>query len=137
MVDSPRQPKSGLFVSPILRRADQAAVAVVLLVSLAAIAVYWINRGGHHGRLIEIDRARPQSAQFKLDVNTADWPELAQLPGIGETLSQRIVQVREADGPYQSHADLQRRVRGIGPRTLERIEPFLLPIAQTEAVAGP
>ena len=65
----------------------------------------------------------------------SDWPELSQLPGIGEALARRIVESREADGPFADHQQL-RRVRGIGPRTLERSTPYLRPVAETANVAG-
>ena len=64
------------------------------------------------------------------------WPELTQLPGIGETLARRIVESRRQAGPFADHEDI-RRVRGIGPRTLERISPYLQSMPAAAAVAGP
>jgi len=109
----------------LLRRADQAAVAVLVVGALLGIGGWWISHGG--GRLIEIDRAESLSARFEVDINAADWPELMQLPGIGETLSQRIVESRKMSGPFVDHDDL-RRVRGIGPKTMEQIRPYLRPM---------
>ncbi len=117
------------------RLADQAGVALLVLVALAGILSWWISQGGLQRRLIETERAPPQVAAFRVDVNTADWPELSQLPGIGETLAQRIVESRTVRGRFLDHQDL-RRVRGIGPKTLERIRPFLLPIADGNTLAG-
>ena len=108
----------------LLRRADQAAVAALVAAALLAMAGWWTAHGGWRGRLIEIDRADPFTARFEVDINAADWPELMQLPGIGETLAQRIVESRQAAGPFVDHEDL-RRVRGIGPKTLEHIRPYL------------
>ena len=90
---------------------------------------------GVHGGLIEIDRAEPLVARFQVDINAATWPELAQVPEIGEVLARRIVEAREKGGRFVDHADLL-RVNGIGPRTLERMEPFLLPMPGQEEVAG-
>jgi competence protein ComEA len=112
-----------------LRRADQACAAAVLVIALAAMALTWLYRGGPRGGLIEIDRAPRREVDFKVDLNTADWPELALLPGVGRTLAQRIVASRELDGPFQRPEDL-RRVKGIGPKTLARMTPYLLPIEQ-------
>jgi competence protein ComEA len=64
----------------------------------------------------------------------ADWPELSLLPDIGEQLAKRIVANRRQNGPFRDLEDL-RRVRGIGPRTLEGMKPFLLPLADLEATA--
>ena len=110
-------------------------MALLLLAALAGILSWWISQGGVQGRLIETERAPPQVAAFRVDVNTAQWPELSQLPGIGETLAQRIVQSRAVRGRFLDHQDL-RRVRGIGPKTLERIRPYLLPIADGNTLAG-
>ena len=110
----------------LLRRADQAAVAVLLLAGLAGTLGWWLSHGGLRGRLIEVERAQPRTAAFEVDVNTATWPELVQLPGIGESLARRIVESRQADGPFFDYEQL-RRVKGIGPKTLERIRPYLRP----------
>jgi competence protein ComEA len=118
----------------VLRRADQAVVAVLVLAGLGATVGWWVGHGGHRGQLIELERSEPQMAKFQVDVNSADWPELAQLPGVGETLARRIVEARQKDGPFLDHNDL-RRVRGIGPKTLERIRPHLLPMPEGKALA--
>jgi competence protein ComEA len=118
-----------------LRRADQAIVGVMVLSALVAMGSYWVVQGGLTGGLIEIDRAEPLSAQFMVDLNKAEWPELAELPEIGPTLAKRIVESRTAAGPFVDHEDL-RRVRGVGPLTLERMKPYLLPMPGRGDVAG-
>jgi len=119
----------------LLRRADQAAVAVLILAGLAATIGWWISRGGWQGRLIEVERAESQVAGFQVNVNEADWPELTQLPGIGPTLARRIIESRQTEGPFRSHDDLL-RVRGIGPKTLEQIRPYLRPLPSPASPAG-
>jgi len=119
----------------LLRRADQVGVAALVLAALAAMIGWWIAHGGLWGRLLEVERAEPRSVRFEVDINQADWPELVQLPGIGKTLAERIVQSRQKDGPFLDHEDL-RRVRGIGPKTLETIRPYLKPMADRRALAG-
>lgn len=121
--------------SPLLRRADQLVVGVLVITCLVLMAVYWFIHGGHRGELIEIDRATPLRVQFVVDVNQAEWPELAQLPGVGETLARRIVESRQTDGRFLDHSELL-RVDGIGPLTLQRIEPYLLPLPGGSDVAG-
>ena len=68
-----------------------------------------------------------------VDPNTAPWWELTVLPRIGESTARRIVEYREAgpptdteaaSGAFQRAADLE-RVRGIGPKTVQRIAPYL------------
>jgi competence protein ComEA len=118
-----------------LRRADQATVAGLVVAALTAMGVYWVVQGGPRGELIEIDRAEPLTAKFLVDVNKAEWPELAELPEIGEIIAKRIVETRQLTGPFADHEDL-RRVPGIGPITLERVRPYLLPMPERGAVAG-
>lgn len=119
----------------LLRRTDQAAVAGLVLMALASTVGWWISQGGLSGRLIEVERADPQTAAFQVDPNTADWPELIQLPGIGQTLAQRIVESRQTNGPFLDHEDIT-RVRGIGPKTLDGIRPYLLPMPPAADLAG-
>jgi competence protein ComEA len=107
----------------------------MVFAALVAMGSYWVVQGGLTGGLIEIDRAEPLTAKFLVDINQADWPELAVLPEIGPTLAQRIVDSRESSGPFVDHNDL-RRVRGIGPLTLERMRPYLLPMPNRGDVAG-
>lgn len=130
-----QQPKPPRERGLLLRRLDQVAVAALVLSALAGVGAYWSAQGGFQGRQIEIDRATPQSVAFEVDLNTAAWPELSVLPNIGETLARRIVESREAEGPFTEVDDLQ-RVRGIGPRTLEQLRPYLRPIAPGGNVAG-
>jgi len=60
----------------------------------------------------------------RLDINTADATELEELPGIGPALSARIVQFRDANGPYASLEELD-AVPGIGPAMMARLEPLV------------
>ena len=120
---------------PLLRRLDQVAIAAILGLAWLAIVVGLVARGYHRGELIEVDRADPQTIAFRVDVNRAGWPELALLPGVGEVLARRIIESRKQRGPFRAFDDL-RRMRGIGPKTLEGIRPYLLPIPDREAVAG-
>jgi competence protein ComEA len=119
---------------PLLRRMDQAAVAALVTFALAGMGLYWFVHGGHRGELIEIDRAEPLTARYLVDINSAQWTELAELPEVGETLARRIVESRAAAGPFGDHDDLL-RVNGIGPRTLEKLRPYLLPMPHQEDVA--
>ena len=109
-------------------------MAVLAAGALALLAAMWWRHGGHRGGVVDIDRAPPLVAKFQVDVNRADWPELMQLPGIGPTLAQRLIDDREQNGEFRDIEELN-RVSGIGPRTLERIRPYILPIPkETEFV---
>lgn len=135
MMQPNRNPKPAPKQPVWLRRVDQAVVAGLVLAALMAMVGYWFVQGGAQGRLIEIDRAAPLQAHFAVDINQADWAELTQVPGIGETLARRIVAVRAQRGAFADHEDLL-RVKGIGRKTLDRMRPYLLPMAGGGEVAG-
>ncbi len=56
-----------------------------------------------------------------IDVNAASVDELQRLPGVGPVMAGAIV----AGRPFRSVADLD-RVRGIGPKTLDKLRPFVV-----------
>ena len=57
-------------------------------------------------------------------INTADLYELTELPGVGETIGQSIIDERENRGPFYYPEDLL-AVRGIGEKTLEGLRDML------------
>jgi len=120
----------------LLRRADQAALAAAVVVCLASMVGWWLWQGGGQGRIIHIEQAEPLEATFAVDINNSYWFELAQIPDIGETLGRRIVAEREQNGPYLDHDDMRQRVSGIGPKTLEQMQPYLLPMPPSGTIVG-
>ncbi|MCL4204398.1 MAG: ComEA family DNA-binding protein [Pirellulaceae bacterium] len=123
----PKQTETRTQSGSLLSRMDQAAIAVILAVSLVVIVSSAWTRGFHRGGVIDIDQSEPWEIKFQVDINTADWPELSLLPNVGEVLARRIVESRQQHGPFAHHDDLL-RVSGIGPKTLAGIRPYLLPM---------
>jgi len=59
-----------------------------------------------------------------IDINTASQAELESLPGIGPTTAVKIIEYREANGPFLNTEDII-NVSGIGPGTYERIKDLI------------
>ena len=61
---------------------------------------------------------------IRININTASDEELTDLPGIGPVLAGRIVEYREAHGPFAAPEDLI-HVSGIGEKKLADILPHV------------
>jgi len=120
-MDEPSQSKAPNVRSSI---PGQTFVLVVSALALAALIWQAIARprlhtpsGPEAGSVVWPD--------MRVGLNSASPAEFTVLPGIGEKLALRIVEDREANGPFTSLEDLQ-RVPGIGPVTLERIKELVV-----------
>ena len=60
----------------------------------------------------------------KININTASAEELTALQGIGETLSERIVEYRETNGDFSSIEDVM-NVNGIGESRFFSIKDYI------------
>jgi competence protein ComEA len=68
--------------------------------------------------------ARPPSADRRINVNTANGNQLEALPGIGPALAQRILDYRQANGPFARPEDIK-KVKGIGDSIFEQIKELI------------
>lgn len=60
----------------------------------------------------------------KINLNTATAEQLTAVPGIGEKLAARIVEHRQKNGSFKSVQELM-NVKGVGEKSLGKLEPFL------------
>jgi len=65
-------------------------------------------------------------ARVRVTLSTATAEELTQLPGIGPSRAEAIIQFRRQHGKFKSVDELN-RVSGIGPATVERIRKYVVP----------
>jgi competence protein ComEA len=82
---------------------------------------------------VEVDTLQPDTTHRqkatppppgRLNLNTATAAQLETLPRIGPKMAERILAFRAEHGPFRRVQDLT-RVRGIGEKTLARLEPYL------------
>jgi competence protein ComEA len=93
-------------------RADEATPAVQLPVS-APPPVPVASSSGVTG------------ADDKVHLNTATVEQLDTLPGIGPVIAQRIIDYREANGPFAAPEDIM-NVKGIGQATYEKLKDLIV-----------
>ena len=109
-------------------RTFDPCVTLTVCLTVGFLLVAW--RGA-----VRVDSARPRPSPLEsVDPNQAPWEELTVLPGIGETRARAIVRFRECNAHGQNDrrgkpvfrraADLA-QVRGIGPRTVARVGPYV------------
>jgi len=72
----------------------------------------------------KIGKASKPVLSGKLNINTAVASDFMKLPGIGPSKAERIVSFPGKNGAFKRVADL-RRVKGIGYKTLKKLEPHL------------
>ena len=72
-------------------------------------------------RAPEAEPVTAETEEGRIDLNTADADELTELPGIGQTLAERIIAYREQYGGF-SAAEQIMDVPGIGRATYEKLE---------------
>jgi len=57
----------------------------------------------------------------KVNINVASLDQLAKVNGIGAAMAQRIIDYREANGPFSDIAQIQ-NVKGIGASVYEKMK---------------
>ena len=62
------------------------------------------------------------AAWAAVDVNTATEAQLQDLKGIGPSTARAIVKDRSDHGAYKNADDLSKRVKGLGPKSLAKLE---------------
>ena len=103
-----------------LTKTEIALLALAVLFA-AAMLFYRANRTGDGVWQITTQKSTTQEETIQpVNVNTATVEELIEVEGIGPTLAARIVEYREANGPFQTIEDLD-NVKGIGPSLIENI----------------
>jgi len=68
--------------------------------------------------------AKKKPPAHPININTATATELQQVPGIGPSTAQKILDTRKSYGAFKSVDDLL-AIKGIGPKKLEKMRKYL------------
>ncbi len=93
---------------------------VILAAVVAALAIGLLVQAARFSTARLADEARV----FRIDPNTAPYELIQTLPRIGSSRARDWVKARQKR-PFRSLRDLEARVAGIGPATIQAIAPFL------------
>lgn len=76
------------------------------------------------GENVLVSDAAAANGNGLVNINTGSQSELMTLNGIGESLSQAIIDYRERNGNFESTEDIK-RVSGIGDKLFQKLEPYI------------
>lgn len=119
----PRRFPSGFFAS----HKPQMLVCVLVVAVLLGGAYYSSRVSEGTPKVVystALDEAKTEAqTPLLVDINAADAKELDELPGVGPSTAEEILDHRRHKGKFRSVDELD-EVKGIGPKTLEKIKPF-------------
>ncbi len=99
-----------------------------LVVALLVGGAYYSSRASEsapktvYSTSLEEARVEAQTPLL-VNINTADAKELDELPEVGPSTAEKIVEYRRQNGKFKTVEELE-EVPGIGPKTIEKIKPF-------------
>lgn len=109
------------------RYKPQIVICAIVVLVLAGGAYYSSRASESAPQTVyssSLDEAKDAAqAPLLININTAEAKDLEELPGVGPSTAENIIEHRRHSGRFKSVDDLE-NVKGIGPKTLEKIKPF-------------
>jgi competence protein ComEA len=119
--------RRGLPPGTVGRYGPRVVVSMVVVVVLVGGAFYTARLSEGVPRVVysaSLEKVEEESqGSLRVDINAADVEELDELPEVGPSTAQSIIDYRENNGEFRTVGELE-EIPGIGPATLEKISPF-------------
>ncbi|MBQ8769121.1 MAG: ComEA family DNA-binding protein [Oscillospiraceae bacterium] len=102
---------------------------IVMIIFLSILIGFFLGRNIgsspiHISKLPDATSASTAQSEDKININIADLDDLQKIPGIGMILAQRIIDYRDANGPFETVSELT-KVNGIGLDRLTRMMDYI------------
>ncbi len=121
--EAPRDFTRGFFA----RYKPQITICALVVLVLAGGAYYSSRASESSPQTVystSLDEAKNEAqTPLLVNINTAEAKDLDELPGVGPSTAENIIEHRRYSGKFKSVDELE-DVKGIGPKTLEKIKPF-------------
>ena len=112
------------------RYGPRVLVSVLVVVVLVGGALYTARLSEGTPRVVytaSLEQVEDESQDsLQVDINTADVEELDELPEVGPSTAQSIIDFRDEQGGLSSVEELD-QISGIGPSTMEALRAELQP----------
>ncbi|MEI7542140.1 MAG: helix-hairpin-helix domain-containing protein [bacterium] len=96
---------------------------ILISIVLAVCVGLLINIFFSYNKKIQINDSI--SMPLLVNINTATAEELDKLPGVGKTIAERIVTLRQERGEYKTINDLK-KVKGITAKKLQKLQKYII-----------
>ena len=109
---------------------------IFVIAIVSAIAFFIVSNAFMGNTVFAADNQTVNQTQVKekastaeetgpVNVNTAEAKALDSLPGIGPKTAEAIISERNANGPFKDGKNLAERIKGLGPKKLEKMKSRL------------
>lgn len=95
-------------------------MAIVICVLISLNVVSYIRRE----RMKQNYTLLVDEIEVQISINDAAISELVNLPGIGPSIAQRIVEYRDMNGKFKKLEDVK-KVKGVGDKLFQKILPYI------------